>query len=259
MRFNEKVALVTGATSGIGRAVAIRLAGDGAAVVLAGRRLEELARTASVIEGSGGTAFPVRTDVTVSEDVAAAVGTAEEQFGGLDLVVHAAGVFSNGSVVEISPEAWGHVLATNLTSCYLLGHHAIPAMVRRGGGSMVTISSVASIAGDEGSAAYSASKAGLNALTRVMALDHIRDGIRVNAIAPGNVRTEMLTGYADEHYPDDPESMLAAAGARHPLGRLIEPEEVAHLVAFLLSDEAAAITGAVHPLDGGWLAKLSGA
>jgi NAD(P)-dependent dehydrogenase (short-subunit alcohol dehydrogenase family) len=258
MRFTDKVVLVTGASSGVGRAVATRLAAEGAAVVLAGRRDEALAQTAALVEGQGAAVLSVRADVNSPDDVAGLVSSAEERFGGLDMIVHAAGVFTNGSVVETSPADWHHVLTTNLTSCYLVGHYAIPALIRRGGGAIVTISSVASISSDEGSAAYSASKAGLNALTRVMALDHISDGIRVNAIAPGNLRTQMLIGYAEQHYPDDPDSMLDAAARRHPLGRLIEPEEVANLAAFLLSDEAAAITGAVHAVDGGWLAKLSG-
>lgn len=259
MRFSDKVALVTGASSGVGRAVATRLAAEGAAVVMSGRRGPALAEAVGLVKSRCGNALAVMADVTVPDEVAALVDETEHAFGGVDLLVHAAGVFMNGSVVEVTPADWQHVQATNLTSWYLLGHYAIPALLRRGGGSMVAISSVASIASDQGSAAYSASKAGLNALTRVMALDHAADGIRVNAIAPGNVRTEMLVGYAEEHYPDDPQTMIDAAGQRHPLGRLIEPEEVANLTAFLLSDEAAAITGSVHTLDGGWLAKLSGA
>jgi NAD(P)-dependent dehydrogenase (short-subunit alcohol dehydrogenase family) len=258
LRFTGKVALITGASSGVGRAIASKLAAEGATLVLTGRTDAALEETASSLAQVGPRHLRIVADLLSSDEVGELVAAAESALGGIDLVAHAAGVFAPGSVVDMDLDGWNKVIASNLTSCFLVGHHAVPALVRRGGGAIVNISSVASIASDEGSAAYSASKAGVNALTRVMALDHSADRIRVNAIAPGNLRTPMLTDYAKEHYPDDPDSMLDAAGRRHPLGRLIEPEEVANVAAFLLSEEASAVTGAVYAVDGGWLGKLSG-
>ncbi len=235
----------------------LALVAEGAAVGIAGRDEHALAKTAGAVDGLGGRALAVVGDVRSDTDVADSVSRVEAHFGGIDLVVHCAGVFRSGSVTDLTEDDWDVVIATNLKSCYLVGRHTVPALKRRGGGSIVNISSIAAFAGDAGGAAYSASKAGVNALTRIMALDHIGDRIRVNAVAPGNVRTPMLTSYAEEHYPDDPESMLAAAGDRHPIRRLIEPREVVDVALFLLSDAASAVTGATYPVDGGWLGQLS--
>ncbi len=257
-RFEGRVALVTGATSGIGEAAALALAAEGAAVGVLGRNSSALERMVAEVERQGHEAHAVETDVRVDADLAAAVGQVEARFGGIDLVAHAAGVYLGGELAGMSEEDWDTVLDTNLKSCFLLARHAIPALRRRGGGAVVHVSSVAGQGGDAGAAAYGASKAGVDALTRVMALDHAGEGIRVNGVAPGNVLTPMVTSYAEEHYPDDPNSMLVAAGQRHPIGRLIEPQEVADLMLYLLSDSAASITGATYPIDGGWLGQLGG-
>jgi NAD(P)-dependent dehydrogenase (short-subunit alcohol dehydrogenase family) len=258
-RFAGRVALVTGASSGVGRATAVALAAAGARVGLTGRDPVALTATADAIGRAGAETFTVAGDVRRDGDVAAMVEQVEARFGGIDLVVHAAGVFRIGALTELAEEDWDVVIDTNLKGCFLLARHAIPALRRRGGGAVVHVSSVTAQAADPGEAAYAASKAGVDALTRTMALDHAAECIRVNAVAPGTIRTRLITSYAEEHYPEDPDSMLAAAAGRHPIGRLIEPEDVAELVLFLLSDAAAAITGATYTIDGGWLGQLGGA
>ena len=257
-KFDRRVALVTGASSGVGRAVALALATEGAAVGLVARDAASLEGLVAEVEGSGGEAHAVAADVRADAQVGAAVEEIEARFGGIDLVTHSAGIFLAGALPEMAEDEWDAVLDTNLKSCFLLARHAIPALRRRGGGAVVHVSSVAGQGSDPGAAAYGASKAGVDALTQAMALDHIAEGIRVNGVAPGNLRTRMTVSYAEEHYPDDPDSMLAAAARRHPIERLIEADEVAGLILFLLSDDAAAITGATYAIDGGWLGQLGG-
>jgi NAD(P)-dependent dehydrogenase (short-subunit alcohol dehydrogenase family) len=176
--------------------------------------------------------------------------------GGVDLLAHAAGALRTGPLPELEEADWDLLFDTNAKSCFLLARHVVPAMRARGGGAIVHVASVFAHAASPGSSAYAASKAAVVALTRVMALDHASEGIRVNCVAPGSMRTTMLEAVAAERSPGDPEAMLAGIGKMHPIGRLIEPDEVARLALYLLSDDAAAITGASYVIDGGRLAQL---
>ncbi|HZV72239.1 MAG TPA: glucose 1-dehydrogenase [Conexibacter sp.] len=258
-RFDGKVALVTGATSGVGRAIALALAAEGAAVGLVGRDRDALAALVEEIDGAGGRSLAIAADMRHGADVARAVAETTGAFGGLDLLAHAAGVLRLGAAPDLPEETWELLFDTNAKSCFLLAKHAVPAMRVRGGGAIVNVASVSAYAADPGAAAYAASKAAVVALTRIMALDHIDEGIRINCVAPGGVRTPMLEAVAEEYCPEDPASLLDEAGRRHPLGRLVEPAEVADLVLYLLSDAAAAIVGVDYAIDGGWRGQLRAA
>jgi NAD(P)-dependent dehydrogenase (short-subunit alcohol dehydrogenase family) len=249
--FDNKVAIVTG-TSGIARATALRLASAGAAVLACG--IDAAANAELAAEG-----IAVRqADVSVAGDVAGCVAFAVETFGGLDIVVNAAAVHPYGTVVDTDPATWARCLAVNVGAVHLTAHFAIPELRKRGGGAIVNLASVQGHACQPGVAAYVASKGAVHALTRAMALDHAAEGIRVNSVSPGSIRTPMLALSA-RHF-DGPDADLDVAFARfgqaHPIGRVGEPEEVAELIAFLVSDRASFCTGGDFRVDGGLLAAL---
>lgn len=256
-RFADKVALVTGGSSGVGRAVALALAREGAAVALVGRSRAPLDAVAAEIEQAGGRALAIPGDVRADADVRAAVEQSVATFGGLDLLVPAAGVLRLGALPDLPEDDWDLLFDTNVKSCFLLARHAVPAMRARGGGAIVTVSSAYALAADPGGAAYGASKAAVIALTSTMALDHAREGIRVNSVVPGGMRTPMLAEVARQIGLSDPEALFAAAAERNPIGRMVEPAEVVQLVLYLLSDAAGALTGAAYTVDGGLLARLA--
>lgn len=249
MRLSGKVALVTGAGTGIGRATALRLAGEGAAVAVMGRRRELLEETAEEVRRDGGEALPLLGDVSAAADAEEAVARTSEAFGGLDILFNNAGIVHDGDVVELSLEAWRETLDINLTGPFLMSRWAVPRMQQRGGGAIINNASTLGLVGLERAAAYCAAKGGLVLLTRAMALDHAADSIRVNAVCPGVVDTVMprRRGMAEA----DRDKLNEVYGPLHPLGRVGTPEEVAALVAFLASDEATFITGAAYPIDGG--------
>ena len=246
-RFKGKAVLVSGASSGIGRATARRLAAEGAKLVLAGRRRERLDAVAAECTGLGSEAIVVTGDVRDEATCAAWVDAAAAGFGGLDGLVNAAGVIGNGGIATTAPDEWDRVMDSNLRSVYLLTRAAAPELVRRKG-TVVNVSSVAGPRPYAGLLAYCVSKAGVDTLTRCAALDLAPQGVRVNAVNPGVVETELHTVTAAV---PDYAAFLERAKATHPIGRHGKPEEVAMTILFLMSDEAAWITGATLPIDGG--------
>lgn len=241
-----RVALVTGATSGIGRATALRFGREGARVALVGRSLEALEELAGEI--GGGEALAVGADVTVEADAERAVRETVEKFGGLDVLVNAAGVIGNGTVENTPLADWDAMMNVNLRAVFHLMQLAAPHLARRPG-NVVNVSSVTGLRAFPGVLAYCVSKAGVDQLTRCAALELAPKGVRVNAVNPGVVVTEIHRrgGMAEETYSN----FLEHSKGTHPLGRVGSPEEVAELILFLASDRAAWITGATYSIDGG--------
>lgn len=246
-RFKDRVVLVTGASSGIGRATAKALGAEGACVVAAGRREGRLSETVQAVQSAGGQAIAVGGDVRDEAVCEAWVQKATTRFGGLDGLVNAAGVIGNGGLTQTSTEEWDRIMTSNLRSVFLLTRAAAPELVRRRG-SVVNISSVGGMRPYPGLAAYCVSKAGVDMLTRCAALDLAAQGVRVNAVNPGVVVTELHT--VTNAVPDYA-GFLERSKGTHPLGRVGQPEEIATLVLFLLSEEAGWITGATYSIDGG--------
>jgi NAD(P)-dependent dehydrogenase (short-subunit alcohol dehydrogenase family) len=248
-RYTGKVALVTGAAGGIGRATARRLAGEGARVLLAdlpGSGLDEVAAAL----GAQGLACP--TDVTRSEEVERAVAMAERELGGLDLLVNNAGIEGAVASIETYPlELFDRVMAVNVRGVFLGMRHAAPALRRRGGGAIVNLASVAGVTGDPNLSAYVASKHAVIGLTRCAAPAFGPQGIRVNAVAPSPVETRMMRAIETGLGGPQPELVRKLVIDRIPIGRYAEPDEVAALIAFLGSDEARFINGSVYTIDGG--------
>lgn len=255
--FDGKVAIVAGGGSGIGRAVVERLAADGASVVFCSNDESQVEATQAELAARGLPVTGVVADVSRSSDVESFVGEAVERHGGLDVVVNSAGIQAYGTVEETTEELWDRVLAVNLKAMYLVAHFAVPHLRARGGGAIVNVSSVQAFVVQDRVAAYAASKGGVNALTKAMAVDHARDNIRVNVICPGSVDTPMLRYGADLHRGErSTDDLIAEWGRSHPLGRVARPAEVAELAAFLASDRASFITGSEHRVDGGLLATV---
>lgn len=246
-----KVALITGGASGIGRAAAIAFAREGAGVVIGDIDTKGSENTVAMIKESGGNAESLSVDVARSADVQALVSKAVERYGGLDYAFNNAGlVGSYAGIVDTSEEDWNHVVAINLTGVWLCMKHEIPEMLKRGGGAIVNNGSVTSIIGAPGPVGNVATKHGVAGLTRSAALQYATQGIRVNAVAPGLVRTPTASRITALH-PDAEAAMLAGI----PQGRWCEPEEIAEAVIFLCSDRAAHITGHIMAIDGGMTAR----
>jgi NAD(P)-dependent dehydrogenase (short-subunit alcohol dehydrogenase family) len=254
-RLEGKVALVTGGAMGIGRAVALAFAREGARVVIADIDVEKGHEVVEAIRNTGGDAAFVQADVGRSEDVQAAVQTALRQFGRLDILVNNAGIAVPGSAVDMSEEDWHRVINVNLTGVWRGMKYAIPEMIKGGGGSIINLSSVQSLLGFPGWAGYAASKGGINALTQQAAVEYAPYGIRINAIAPGTIMTPMNERIFRE--ATNPQELIERWNRMHALGRFGQPEEVAALVVFLASDEASFITGEVIRVDGGMVVKGS--
>lgn len=250
-----KVAIVTGGATGIGFGSAAALVAGGASVVLFGP--DAAALDSAVAKLGPVSAVGVVGDVSRSGDVERLVGAALDRLGGIDIVVNSAAVQPYGTVETMSEADWDRTLAINLKGTYLTAHHAIPHMRTRGGGAIVNIASVQGIACQTNVAAYVASKGGLLALTRAMALDHAKDGIRVNAVCPGSIDTPMLRFAASENLDGHTEDeVIASWGAAHPIGRVGLPEDVGNMVAFLAGPRASFCTGGEYKVDGGLLAKI---
>lgn len=252
--FADKAVMVTGGSLGMGRACVERFAAGGARVLAVSN---DDASLQAVVEAGSGRVRGALGDVRRSADMEAAVADAEAAFGGLDILVCCAGIQRYGTVVDTPEAVWDDVLAVNLKGLFLAAKAAVPALRRRGGGAIVAVSSVQAYASQTAVAAYTASKGGVNALVRAMALDHAPDGIRVNAVCPGSVDTPMLRRSADLFKGSGTvEDTLADWGRSHPLGRVGRASEVADAVAFLAGDNARFITGADLKVDGGLMAKI---
>jgi NAD(P)-dependent dehydrogenase (short-subunit alcohol dehydrogenase family) len=255
-----KVAVVTGGSSGIGLAAATALAGQGARVTICGVAQGELDAALLELSGHGHRVEGRVADVT---DEAAMAGLMEEtaaRTGALDILVTAAGIQRYGTAADTTAEQWDEVISVNLTGAFFAVKHALPAMRRSGGGSVVIVSSVQAFVTQTSVAAYTASKGALNAFARSVAVDEAQHGIRVNTICPGSVDTPMLR-MAARKFSDGSDAgeagLIETWGRMHPLGRVARPEEVGEAVAFLASDRASFITGASLPVDGGLLAAVA--
>jgi NAD(P)-dependent dehydrogenase (short-subunit alcohol dehydrogenase family) len=250
-RFEGKTVIVTGAGQGIGRAIALRFAAEGADVMLVGRRREPLEGALAEIEGDGGTGRVQVGDVSVSESVAETVEVATSAWGRIDVLVNNAGIAEETPFLEIEDEGWDRVLATNLRGAFLMARAVAREQVKAGGGSIIHIASIDASGGDGPYASYNASKAGLLGLNRTMALELGPHGVRSNCVSPGFTHTEMT----EVGVPDGTMDYLLNRFDRVPLRRLVRPDEIAAACAFLASDDASAITGVDLTVDCGLTAN----
>ena len=253
MRLSNKVAIVTGAAGGIGRASALRFASEGASVVAADINETGAIETAELLpDGSPGEIAPVRVDVTVSGSVEAMIESTVDRFGGLHVLFSNAGIMRDGSAVDLSEDDWDAMFAVNVKGAFLCAKHGVPAMRKSGGGSLIITASANSFYAESDIAGYCATKGAAMQLTRAMAIDHGPEGVRVNCICPGWIDTAMAAPYLEEN-PAGREF----AGKIAPSGRIGQPNDVAEVALFLASDESSFVTGAAYNVDGGWTAGMA--
>jgi 2-keto-3-deoxy-L-fuconate dehydrogenase len=252
MKLQDRVAIVTGAASGIGAASSRLFAAEGARLALVDQNEVGLKKVASEIKAKGGTAITITADVRSDAKARAGVERVMKRWGRIDVLLTAAGASTGGTVDAIDEEAWDRTFAINVKGTFLWIHYAIVHMIAARKGAIITIGSQLAQSSPGKNAAYVASKGAIASFTKTMAVDHAQQGIRVNALMPGVIDTPMparsLKRYAD------PEAMKAYWKERHPMGRIGQPEEVAHAALFLASDDSSFVTGHLLFVDGGWTA-----
>lgn len=253
MRLKDEVAIVTGATSGIGEAIAKRFAAEGASVAVVGRNRQRGAAVVESIAACGGSAAFFAADVTIEGEVRDLVSSVIRRFGRLSIVVNNAGLAVPGTVVDTTPAQWEDVFRINVTSVYLVSHYALPHLLAQGNGSVINISSEAGLKGLRNRSAYCAAKAALVGLTKAMAVDHSGQGVRVNCICPGTVETPMVSQIIANH--PNPEALKNEFLQRRLTPYLGTPEDIAEAAVYFALPGNRYATGAVLSVDGGSLAK----
>jgi NAD(P)-dependent dehydrogenase (short-subunit alcohol dehydrogenase family) len=248
-RLKGKTGIVTGAGSGIGRACAVAMAREGARVALVGRRKDRVEEVAREI---GNSAIAIAADVSSNSDINALLEKTVSQFGGINFLLNNAGLLHVGNAEQITEEQWDQTFNVNVRGVWLLSRAALPHMRKAGGGSIINMASTLALVGARNRAAYASSKGAVIQLTRSMAIDHGHEHIRVNAICPSFVETELTAGLLAQ--TSDPAAVRRERTAAHPIGRLGRPEDIAGLAVYLAGDESSWVTGAIMPVDGGYSA-----
>lgn len=246
MRLKNKVAIITGGGTGIGRGIALMFGKEGASVIICGRRVRPLEETVADIKRNGGEAIFIKADVSSSSQINNMVETALMKYGQIDILVNNAGIYLEDDVSSLEEKAWDAVINTDAKGVFLVSKAVIPHMIKQDGGKIINITSVAGLFGFEKSAAYCAAKGAVVNLTREMALDYGHHDIRVNAIAPGIIESDMTAPVLKNK--DTKENFLKNT----PLGRIGKPEDIAYAAVYLASDESSFMTGQTIVIDGGW-------
>ncbi|MCH2176443.1 MAG: SDR family oxidoreductase [Lentisphaeria bacterium] len=253
MKLENKIAIVTGGGSGIGEAISLRFAAEGAQVVILEYNTDGATAVIKQIQEAGGKAEVIRCDVSNSKEVSTAFRAIKEKHGRIDILVNNAGIAAVGNVESCTEEELDRVYAVNVKGVYLCLHNAIPYMLEQGSGAIVNMASIASTIGIPDRFAYAMTKGAVYTMTQSVATDYIDKNIRCNSVSPARVHTPFVDGFIAKNYPGKEEEMFEKLSATQPIGRMAKPKEVANMVTFLASDEADFITGNDYLVDGGFI------